>query len=170
MEWIDKLQQACLDKGYDVVSQTGTLVVFCPEEPDKTFMEAMEHLSELPIKFLVAPSLKSQVAFHHLVQTLGGELKVNDHQLVFDCQNEPPDEELWSRVSDLLIKDKYFRSWKITVKGTDVLTYDRKVASECQTQHSFRDRSFSKDEILNLKIALNNCDTVDAFIKSLEEQ
>jgi hypothetical protein len=170
MEWIDKLQQACLDKGYDVVAQSGTLVVFCPEQPDKVFMEAMEHLSELPIRFMVGPSLKSQTAFQYLVQTLGGELKVNNHTLMFECLNEPPDEELWTRVSDLLIKDKYFRSWKITVKGTNVLTYDRKVASECQDQHNFRDRSFSEDEILNLKIALNSCDTVDAFIKSLETQ
>lgn len=168
MEWIEKLQQACLDKGYDVVSQSGNLIVFCPEPPERLFVEAMTELATVPIKFLVAPSLKSQVAFQHLVQTLGGELKVNDHQLVFECQNEPPDEELWNRVSDLLLKDKYFRSWKITVKGNDVLTFDRKVASECHTQHSFRDRSFSKDEILNLKIALNACDTVDAFLKSLE--
>lgn len=167
MDWMEQLKKTCLNKGYDLVQDKGTLVIICPDEPEESFKNSLKTLVTVPLEFRVAPSVGTQMALLRLVELLGGQMEVKNHHLNLNCHNDAPDESLWDNLSELLSKDVYFKSWSVTVKGKDVMTHDRNVAKECQTQHNLRDLPFSNDDILNLRISLNACNSVEEFIKEI---
>lgn len=167
MDWMEQLKKTCLNKGYDLVNDKGTLIIICPEEPEPSFKKSLKTLATVPLEFRVAPSVGTQMALQRLLELLGGKIEVKDHHLNLDCHNDAPDENLWNNLSDLLSKDVYFKSWTVTVKGKDIIVYDKTVANECLTQHNLRPTPFSNDDILNLRISLNTCNSVDEFLKEI---
>lgn len=173
MDWKSQIVSACNEKGYELAQDTRTneLHIFCPEKPTQCFREAMERFAggNAHIVFDVAPKQSTTLGIMALVQNLRGKSKANEDigHLEIDLDLEPNDVEgLKDHVHDMLLRDKFFKSWTVTVKGNEILDYNRKVAEECEG-HNIRESIFTDDDMLNLKIALESAETVDAFLESI---
>jgi hypothetical protein len=135
-----------------------SLISILPENIDTEFVEGPKETTIIQLQFYAikmgARGIQPVSKDHHLVVTL-----IPGHDAI-----EATD-PAWAETSEVIQKDGYYDSWEI-ICGEIHLTYNLKMIEEAK-RRPVRDLSISKDDILNLKIALGASQDVNDFIRSL---
>ena len=180
MDWRIDLMKRCKEKNIEI-SQEGPMVTFfCPKEP--TEADKLEIVGPIPVKTLsvlnvefVASWKPSSSTKIETISKMSGvvlsvENKMKDKTVVCRGTILPQmggdPEKIFTEISDTIMEDGWADAWEITI-GDDCRTFNRKVIETLTSHNITREFSFTPDEILNLRIDLENCQTIDDFINKM---
>ena len=98
-----------------------------------------------------------------LDQLLGAMVGQNQQQ-----QQEPlqADSEEWCRVTEILSKDGYFSSWEYVLDGKSIGMFHKILSAE-HSKNMKQGQYIKKDDLLNLKIALGEANSVEEFLAAM---
>jgi len=168
----EKLMEACRKHQIAFEVNTNNQIIFmCSEVPTSKIKRAIAQAvpEDYKFDFIITPKPATQAGLQVLLQSIGfyGLLTVGKGNLILENKqlNVPKEHPFWETMRQLLYKDKYFKSWNVTL-GTVNMTYDRKI-SETLENRKGRDHIITLDEITDLNIGLANCNTIDDILKEL---
>ena len=171
MDINDNITKKLLELGVEIIpiSQT-VLAVISPEELPETLREDIRHsVTPFTVKFKVGPSsstldhLNKAISSHLTSGTarIGFRETRSRHAQLEICEGEVDEEAAWSDICDVLVKDKYYKSWEFNGR-----TYVQGLAKALQNNVQ-RHTAIGKDDLLNLRIALETSVTVDDLLRQI---
>ena len=178
MGWDIDVKKKCEQYGIEPVMIEDQLVLVCPKLPDE---ETQRKITEgipnnIPFKFQEGPRVYTGMYLKMLFQSAGAtsaESEIKGHDYLITVTGDTPplteeDSKVWQLASDLIKADPFFESWKIVVNGKVMAGYDKRIVKILSEQKKpDRTAGFSKDELLNLQITLENCQDVNDFINAI---
>lgn len=181
-EWEQKILRICKREGIEIVpAQTHSgqnAFIFHRAEPldQKVIGEIRETVPiDIPINFKYQDKPSTLPALITLVLTSGARrpplFKVEGRHLIFDICDLEPERVDRMKIDTILEQDGYFQSWTIKVDGQELYEMNlvgRRLAHEIHKNLENRDQILTDSDVTDLRISLENCDSVDEFLKSLE--
>jgi hypothetical protein len=119
------------------------------------------------LKFIAAPKSSTITDIRNLLDSVHapGEATTEPGSATIRVEGIEEDHPVWGELSNVLRKDRFFKSWKFIVNGKEMVV-NPKVVDEIEKNARLRAR-FGDDDMLNLKIALESTQDVNDFINSL---
>jgi hypothetical protein len=176
MTWMDNLEGVCKKYGFEPVNTGETLIVAVPKMPEEEIQKEIKSIIPEGINytFREAPKFSTMEALRTLFANVGAitlAMMVKKHKLMISIRTESSiltdkDSDVWDFVRSYLTKDKFIEGWKVMVNEEVMSEYDQKIDKALQGRLP-REIGVSKDDILNLRIALETCQDVNEFIDAL---
>ena len=175
-----KFRDKCLKHDVEaVINGDNTLVFICahtpeigiqkelleqvPETQKHEFVERLKLVTVATISFTVShlPGLKltpppmfepSKRNPRHLILSVSGDIEVED--------------PMWTSIRTALEKDNFVESYEIHLNGHSFVDWNRKIVAEIAGRVK-SENTISSDDLVNLKISLETCTSVDDFINQV---
>jgi hypothetical protein len=169
---MDKLGKILLPKNYEAglgqneVGKTCVVIVGA-EKLTSALKNAIAEIvpAEVDINFEQGPLISTSMG---LRSVLGQGFSVDGlkatRSVVIKAKGEITAEQL-DTVNEIVSRDPWPKSWEVWVNGQKVLDINRKLAEEVGKNLAAHTRSLTDDDLLNLKIELERCTTVEDFIE-----
>jgi hypothetical protein len=180
MDWENELIKICLENGIEpILGMSGERLLIVPKMPNEDLKQKIREIvpSELQYKFIEGPKIMTTEGLRMILSYCGVKsafMKRENHTLNISITSDSPhlteqDSEVWPVIDKLLTTDAFIEGYEIKVNDKIMATYNRQVekAIASRTLTIERDVCPSKDDILNLRITLENCKDVSDFINSL---
>jgi hypothetical protein len=146
-----------------------TLAIVCAEEPTDGFMRALRSVvpNELNLKCLVGTKPSTQSMIQELINSIqpartSKGISYKGRHLWASLDGIPADDSFWEDLSKLLRNDGFFKSWTYIIDGVEYLIDPKIVFSTVK-----RDTQFTDDDMMNLRISLENAQTIDDILAAL---
>jgi len=174
-DWIDKkeFREACADHQLDYkLLGDNKITFFCSRTPDPSLKKMI--VSHLPkgwkYKFQECPRQSTIDTINTLVNQIRMGMTLSESSHGLEIHLHPPrdvelPQELIESLASLVLNDPYYDVLKIKVNTKVVYGFDRKIADLISSQSG--ERPINNDDLLNLKISLETCQTVEDFINSI---
>jgi len=181
MDFREELLQRCKEKNMEPDQNGKYVTFFCARTP--TDEDKRHILGPLPVDFIkdlvieFKEGLKQSTDLRVRMAASKNSLMAltcepEDKRKAVHCHGsfapmmESNPEKVFEELSTIFMEDGWPDVWDIQI-GDDSRTYNRKVIQELQTHKTSRAFSFTEDDVLNLKIQLGACASVDDFINSI---
>ena len=176
-EWEQEFLSICIkNKIEPIIDGAGNYLLVVPKMPDKEIQDRLRTLIPSDIQYtysegprLVTTEGLKQIFGQLKVQSATIELKDHDLILRVNMENTQMVDEcspIWDPVNKLVSSDPFVENWKAIVN--DKFIYDSKVIKTMANQtRPERDTCPTKDDIIDLRITLENCRDVNDFINSI---
>jgi len=176
--WQEEFLQVCKDNSIEPVPNGKELLLVVPKTPSKEIQLKLKAMipETYSIKYTESPRIFTTEGLRILVSQAGAttaEMEIKGHIIVLSIKSESPllteqDSGVWKALKGLLLKDQFVEGWKVTVNDMIMSEYNRKLSETLAKQtRPERDYCPTNDDIMNLKITLENCKDVNDFINSL---
>jgi len=177
--WQVELTKKCSEMNMEARSDKLGTIIFCPKLPEGEVKDQI--ISLIPeenrpkVTFIEGPKPTTMSQFKNfllstgVIRDVGYEPDSQKHHIKFSIigNGNPESENVdWSGIPEMLSKDGYFESWEITYDGKPLLSYNRKVSLELQS-NNFREEYISKDDLTDLSILLGTEMDFDKLLEKL---
>jgi hypothetical protein len=179
-EWEETLMKVCTENLIEFIRDTRGILLISPQTLNAETQKKIRGLVpiEMSVKFQEGPRLGTVSALRLILREMSvqADMEIIKHTISISItdNNESFSEKAESAcaiIEEILKQDAFIQGWTITVNGSVVKEHDVKKATMIKKALASRptDRNFcpTKDEILNLKIALGKDQDVNDFINSL---
>lgn len=178
MSWELEFNQLCSENAIEPILDGNKFLLVVPKIPSEEVQRKIRAVVPETINFEYSegPKMVTTAGLRSLFANAGAQeamVQIDKHSLLITIKSESPllteqDSQVWPLVRQFLLADKFVEGWKILVNDTVMSEYNRQLATTLASQtRPERDRGFTSDDILNLRITLENCKSVDEFINSL---
>jgi hypothetical protein len=178
MSWELEFNQLCNDNAIEPVLDGNKFLLVVPKMPSKEVQEKIRAVvpDTINFEYTEGPKVVTTAGLRSLFANAGAQeatVQIDKHSLTITIKSESPvlteqDSQVWPLVRQFLLADKFVEGWKILVNDTVMSEYDRQLATTLASQtRPERDRGFTSDDLLNLRIALATSQDVNDFINSL---
>ena len=174
-DWLDKkeFREACFENHleYRVLGEN-RIKFFCSKAPDPSLKKKI--ISHLPkgwkSVFEECPRQSTINTINSLIDELRMGMSVTSSKRGIEIHLHPPTHvefpsDLINSLAQIIQSDHYYDRVTIKVNAKIVYGFDRKIADLLASQSG--DRPINNDDLLNLKITLETCQTVEDFINSI---
>jgi hypothetical protein len=151
----------------------GSLIVVSPEELSETVQEKFCAMNpNRTLTFEVAPKKITLLTMETLLvraQPSHIDLKPDlEHRtLVLETEGVDDSDSLWSKITDVLNQDGYFKSWQYVINGKVVQVLP-KLTNEIVQNNLSKHTTINDGDVTDLKISLAKAQTVDDILKVME--
>jgi hypothetical protein len=172
MNWEREIKRVCTQLNINAHLKSENKILFiCAKIPEGEQKEQL--LSTLPAEFsyefIESPKVTTITDILGICMNFGISPRVPEiddrHFKLVNISSNPQideDHEIWDTINQILITDGYFESWDIEINKIKK-SVNLKIARE--KRGVTRDSGITEDEILNLKIALNQDISFDKFLE-----
>lgn len=176
--WEDTFNRLCIENSIEPVIDGSNFILVVPKMPSEEVQQKIRELvpPQIQYQYREAPKISTTEGLRVLLLQAGAQsalVEIKEHILSITIQGDVPilteqDSHIWPVIQNLLKADQFVEGWKVTVNGTLMSQYDRKMAAALSTQvKPERDTSILQDEITDLRITLENCQDVNDFISTI---
>jgi hypothetical protein len=178
MSWETNFLQICNDNSFDSLLQGKEIILVVPKMPEESLQAKLKALipEGFSVEFKEGPRIITTESLRIIIQQAGAKeahLEITGHKVVVTVESNSPalteqESTVWPMISNLLKADQFITAWKILVNDTVMSEYDCNIAKALAAQtRPERNCCPTNDDILNLKISLENSQDVNDFINSL---
>jgi hypothetical protein len=178
MSWETDLDKVCRDYKIEPMLEGPDFLLVVPKMPSQEVQDKLKSIipPEIKYRYVEGPRLVTTISLRTLFQQIPGisatvEIKDKEHEMIFKIDGDAgafseEDSQALAFMKSILNADTFVENWKIIVNGTTI--YDSKISKMLAMQvRPERDACPTLDEIMDLRITLENCQTIDEFINSL---
>jgi hypothetical protein len=177
LEWEQEFMNICIKNQIEpIVDAIGNYLLVVPKMPSEEIQNRLRAIIPTDIQYqysegprLVTTEGLKQIFSHLGVQ--GAAIELKDHNLILrvateNSQTMEESSPIWEPVNKLVSSDPFVKNWKAIVN--DKVVYDSIIAKTMANQtRPEREVCPTKDEIMDLRITLENCEDVNDFINSI---
>lgn len=184
MSWQQDLLKKCKEIDIEPVGEENKIILLCSNVPDsdtqKEIINMIPSEQGYTCEFKESPKQSTLQQITQIMSNVMGpvammmgglKLSLDKKHLKVEINIELTDNlQLWEQFDELLKKDKFFESWEFVVMGKQVHSYNQLIMEKLN--QNFEDtkkfnRYIQEDDILNLKISLGKCETIDEFLQEI---
>jgi hypothetical protein len=175
--WEQEFLQICIENKIEpVISKGNDYLLVVPKLPSKEVQDRLRAIipSDIQYRYSEGPRVITTEGLRAIFMQLGVqgasiEMKGHDLILQIDMENFQMVEEsspIWNSVNKLISSDSFVENWKAIVN--DKVVYDSKTVKTMANQtRPEREICPTKEEIMDLRIILENCKDANDFINSI---
>ena len=178
MSWERDFDRLCGEHKIEPVLEGSEFLLVVPKMPSQEIQDKLKTIipPEIKYRYVEGPRLVTTISLQTMFKQIQGisatvEIKDKEHSMIFKIDGDAgafseEDSQALAFMKSLLNADTFVENWKIIVNGTTI--YDSKISKMLAMQvRPERDACPTLDEIMDLRITLENCQTIDEFINSL---
>jgi len=167
----EKLMDVCAKNDLEIVPSEGVLLIVGAHMPSAIIQSSIEALmAGHPIQFVETFKQSSAIRLREVFARAGAAsfaMAANKRAVEIRVQGpidktDIPEPE----VSDVMVKDGFFDTWTVALNGEEVYKTSAQAIRACEG-HNIRERIINNDDIVNIKILVESCDSVDELLKKL---
>jgi hypothetical protein len=176
--WQTEFETICRQNSIEPLTNGNMLLLIVPKMPKEDIKQKIREIvpSELELQYQEGPKIVTTESLKILFTNVGAKsasVKFIGHTMIIDilCDSEAltsEDSPVWLSLTALLKNDAFILAWKVIVNGKVMSEFDHRINKAISSRSApERDICPTLDEILDLRITLENCKDVNDFIKSL---
>jgi hypothetical protein len=174
MSWENEFSALCAENKIEAAIEGSEYLLVVPKMPSQEIQDKLRAIvpSEIQYRYVEGPKLATTLALRIMFKQMkvSCTVEMNGHAMTFTIEGDSPafteeNSPLLDALKIILEADTFVEDWKIILNGETIYdsTLTKMLAMQIRPE---RDIGFTKDDILNLRIALE-CQDVNDFINSL---
>jgi hypothetical protein len=176
IKWARDFLKICIDNDIEPALEGHEYLLVVPKMPPQEVQDKLREVipPDIQYRYVEGPRLLTTNGLKGLFQQMAVKsalIEMKDHTMIFKIEGDAPaltdeDAQGIAFMKKVLEADPFVENWKVIVDNKTIYdsTIDKMLAMQVRPE---RDACPTKDDILDLRITLENCQDVNDFINSL---